>query len=80
MQASTVVTPTAGHFWHCFVAIELSERTWLVSCTARTGTGFRGINLKGAIGLLALIEQIRARAAKKTRSSAGDDELLRGRL
>ena len=31
MQASTVATPTVGHYGTIFVAIELSQKTWLVT-------------------------------------------------
>jgi transposase len=31
MQASNVCTPTVGHIGIIFVAIELSQRTWLVT-------------------------------------------------
>jgi len=69
MQASTVVTPTAGHFGTVFVAVELSQRKWLVTLHSpdRDRDRISRHKLEGGdhAGLLALIEQIRARAAKK---------------
>ena len=67
MQASTVVTPTAGHFGTVFVAIELSQRKWLVTLHSPDRDRISRHKLEGGdhAVLLALIEQIRARAAKK---------------
>ena len=67
MQASTVVTPTAGHFGTVFVAVELSQRKWLVTLRSPDRDRISRHKLEGGdhAGLLALIEQIRARAAKK---------------
>ena len=67
MQASTVVMPTAGHFGTVLVAIELSERTWLVTLHSPDRDRISRQKLEGGdhAGLLVLIEQIRARAGKK---------------
>jgi transposase len=67
MQASTVVTPTAGHFGTVFVAIELSQKTWLVTLHSPDRDRISRHKLAGGDhgGLLALIEQVRARAASK---------------
>lgn len=67
MQASTVVTPTAGHCGTVFVAIELSQKTWLVTLHSPDRDRISRHKLAGGDhgGLLALIEQVRARAAGK---------------
>jgi len=67
MQASTVVTPTAGHCGTIFVAIELSQKTWLVTLHSPERDRISRHKLAGGDhgGLLALIEQVRARAAGK---------------
>ena len=67
MQASTVVTPTAGHCGTIFVAIELSQKTWLVTLHSPDRDRISRHKLEGGdhAGLLALIAQVRARASKK---------------
>jgi len=67
MQASTVVTPTAGHCGTIFVAIELSQKTWLVTLHSPDRDRISRHKLEGGDdgGLLALIERVRARAAGK---------------
>jgi transposase len=67
MQASTLATPTAGHCGTVFVAIELSQKTWLVTLHSPDRDRISRHKLEGGdhAGLLALIAQVRARAAKK---------------
>jgi transposase len=67
MQASTIVTPTASHCGTIFVAIELSQKTWLVTLHSPDRDRISRHKLTGGDhdGLLGLIEQIRARAAGK---------------
>jgi len=67
MQASTTVTPTAGYCGIIFVAIELSQKTWLVTLHSPERDRISRHKLTGGDhgGLLALIEQVRARAAGK---------------
>jgi len=67
MQASTVDTPTVGHCGTVFVAIELSQKTWLVTLHSADRDRISRHKLEGGdhAGLLALIEQVRARVAKK---------------
>jgi transposase len=71
MQASTVSTPTAGHIGTIFVAIELSQKTWLITLHSPDQDRFSRHKLDGGdhAGLLALIDKIRARAAKKLGSA-----------
>src|SRR6185312_5005705 len=65
MQAPTVGTPTAGHCGTVFVAIELSQKTWLVTLHSPERDRISRHKLEGgdAAGLLALIERVQARAA-----------------
>jgi len=67
MQGSTVVTPTTGRCSTVFVAIELSQKTWLVTLHSPDRDRISRHKLTGGDhgGLLALIEQVRARAAGK---------------
>jgi transposase len=67
MQASTAVTPTAGHCGTIFVAIELSQKTWLVTLHSPERDRISRHKLEGGdhAELLALIARIRARAAEK---------------
>lgn len=71
MQASTVVTPTAGHFGTVFVAIELSQKTWLVTLHSPDRDRISRHKLEGGdhAGLLGLIGKVRARAAEKLGST-----------
>jgi transposase len=66
MQASTESTPTAGHIGTIFVAIELSQKTWLVTLHSPDRDRISRHKLEGGdhAGLLALVE-INARAAEK---------------
>lgn len=67
MQASTVDTPTAGHNGTIFVAIELSQKTWLVTLHSPDRDRMSRHKLEGGdhAGLLELIEKVRSRAAEK---------------
>jgi transposase len=71
MQASTVDTPTAGHCGTIFVAIELSQKTWLVTLHSPDRDRISRHKLEGGdhAGLLALIASIRERAARKLGST-----------
>src|SRR4029434_11084154 len=65
MQASTVDTPTAGHCGTIFVAIELSQRSWLVTLHSPDKDKLSRHKLEGGdhVELLALISRVRERAA-----------------
>jgi transposase len=67
MQASTVGTPTAGHNGTIFVAIELSQKTWLVTLHSPDRDRMSRHKLEGGdhAGLLELIEKVRRRATEK---------------
>src|ERR1700704_3597247 len=67
MQASTVDTPTTGYCGTIFVAIELSQKTWLVTLHSPDRDRISRHKLEGGdhAGLLELIEKVRARAAEK---------------
>jgi transposase len=67
MQASNIGTPTSGHCGTIFVAIELSQRSWLVTLHSPDRDRISRHKLDGGdhAGLLALIEKVRARAALK---------------
>jgi len=67
MQASNIGTPTAGHCGTIFVALELSQRSWLVTMHSPDRDRISRHKLDGGdhAGLLALIEKVRARAALK---------------
>jgi transposase len=71
MQVSTVDTPTVGHCGTIFVAIELSQRSWLVTLHSPDRDRISRHKLEGGdhAGLLALIESICARAARKLGSA-----------
>ncbi|MET4802032.1 hypothetical protein ABIA96_004615, partial [Bradyrhizobium sp. LB11.1] len=71
MQASTESTPTAGHIGTIFIAIELSQKTWLVTLHSPDRDRVSRHKLEGGdhVGLLALIEKVRARAAEKLGSA-----------
>jgi transposase len=64
MHASNVCTPTADHIGTIFVAIELSQRTWLVTIHSPDRDRISRHKLEGGdlSGLLALIERVRQRA------------------
>jgi transposase len=65
MQASTVSTPTAGHNGTIFVAIELSQKSWLVTLHSPDRDRMSRHKLEGGdhAGLLDLIQKVRRRAA-----------------
>ena len=66
MQASTVDTPTVEHCGTIFVAIELSQKTWLVTLNSPDKDKMSRQKLEGGdhAGLLALIGRVRERAAR----------------
>lgn len=66
MQASTVDTPTADHCGTIFVAIELSQRSWLVTmhCPDKDKMSRHKLADGDHAGLLALIDRVRDRAAQ----------------
>jgi transposase len=66
MQASTVDTPTVGHSGTIFVAIELSQKSWLVTmhCPDRDKISRHKLEGGDHAGLLALIKRVRDRAAQ----------------
>ncbi len=67
MQASRMSTPTAGHFGTIFVAIELSQKTWLITLHSPDQDRLSRHKLEGGdhAGLLALIEKVRARVTER---------------
>jgi len=67
MQASTIGTPTAEHSGTIFVAIELSQKTWLVTLHRPDRDRISRHKLEGGdhAELLALIERSRVQAAEK---------------
>jgi transposase len=71
MQASTVDTPAAGHCGTIFVAIELSQKSWLVTLHSPDRDRISRHKLEGGdhAGLLALIEKTRSRAEQKLGSA-----------
>ena len=66
MQASTIGTPTAGHSGTIFVAIELSQRSWLVTIHSPDKDKMSRHKLEGGdhAELLALVGRVRERAAR----------------
>src|SRR4051794_38180664 len=70
MQASTVDTPTVGHCGTIFVAIELSQKTWLVTLHSPDKGKMSRHRLEGGdhAELLALIGRERDRAAGALRA------------
>jgi transposase len=67
MQASTVATPTTGYCGTIFVAIELSQKSWLVTLHSPGRDRISRHKLEGGdhAGLLALIEKVRSRAEQQ---------------
>ena len=67
MQASRVSTPTVGHCGTVFIAIELSQKSWLVSLHSPDRDRISRHKLEGGdhAGLLALIGKVRARVKDK---------------
>jgi transposase len=68
MQASTIDTPTAGQFGTIFVAIELSQKSWLVTLHSpdRNRMSRHSLASGDHAGLLALIGRERDRASRTT--------------
>jgi len=68
MQASSVATPTVEHCGTIFVAIELSQRSWLVTLHSPDRDRISRHKLEGGdhAGLLALIGRERDRASRTT--------------
>jgi transposase len=66
MQASNICTPIAGDIGTIFVAIELSQRSWLVTLHSPDRDRISRHKLEGGdhAGLLALIEGVRGRAER----------------
>ena len=66
MQASTVGTPTASQYGTIFVAIELSQKSWLVTLHSPDQGKISRYRLEGGnhAELLALIGRVRDRAAR----------------
>ena len=66
MHASNICTPIAGDIATVFVAIELSQRSWLVTLHSPDRNRISRHQIEGGdhAGLLGLIERIRARAAQ----------------
>ena len=73
MQAVTKGTPTAGDNGTIFVAIELSQKTWLVTLHSPDRDRMSRHKLEGGdhAGLLELIEKFRMRATEKLGSVPG---------
>jgi len=71
MQASTESTPTAGHSGTIFVAIELSQKTWLVTLHSPDRERISRHKIEGGdhAELLAQLEKAKARAAAKLGSA-----------
>jgi transposase len=71
MQASPVDTPTADYCGTIFVAIELSQKSWLVTLHSPDRDRISRHKLEGGdhAGLLALIEKTRSRAEQKLGSA-----------
>jgi transposase len=67
MQASSVDTPTADYCGTIFVAIELSQKSWLVTLHSPDRDRISRHKLEGGdhAGLLALIEKVRSRAEQQ---------------
>jgi transposase len=66
MQASTADTPTASHYGTIFIAIELSQKKWLVTLHSPDQGKISRHHLEGGdhAGLLSRIDRIRDRAAR----------------
>ncbi len=66
MQASNTCTPIVGHIGTIFLAIELSQRNWLIVMRSpdRDRISRHQLAAGDHDGLLALIETVRARAAR----------------
>jgi transposase len=71
MQAPTLDTPTTGYCGTIFIAIELSQKSWLVTLHSPDRDRISRHTLEGGdhAGLLALIEKTRSRAEQKLGSA-----------
>lgn len=71
MQASAMSTPTVDHCGTVFVAIELSQKSWLITLHSAERDRISRHKLEGGdhAGLLALIEQVRTRVTGKLGSA-----------
>jgi transposase len=71
MQASKVSTPTVGHIGTIFVAIELSQKNWLVTVHSPDQDRISRHKVEGGdhAGLVKLLESVRARAIRKLGSA-----------
>ncbi|HEU5272255.1 MAG TPA: IS110 family transposase [Xanthobacteraceae bacterium] len=67
MQASHVSTPIAGHIGTIFVAIELSQKNWLVTLHSpdRDRLSHHKVAAGDGSGLLSLLERLREQAGRK---------------
>jgi transposase len=67
MQASHVSTPIAGHIGTIFVAIELSQKVWLVTLHSpdKDRMSHHKVEAGDSAGLLSLLERVRERAGRK---------------
>ena len=72
MQGSTENSLTSGHNGTIFIAIELSQKTWLVTLHSPDRDRISRHKLEGGdhAGLLALIEKVKARSAEKLGAAA----------
>jgi transposase len=70
MQAPTVATPTTAYCGTIFIAIELSQKSWLVTLHSPDRDRISRHTLEGGdhAGLLALIGKVRSRAEQKSGS------------
>src|ERR1700676_5391163 len=89
MQAPNVSTPTAERISTIFVAIELSQKTWLITMHSPEKDRISRHKLAGGdhVGLLALVDRERERGTRAvgkgdagSGNGPGGGELLRGRL
>jgi len=66
MQATNASTPIANHSGTIFIAIELSQKTWLVTLHSPDKERMSRYKLDGGdhVGLLVLIERLRERAGR----------------
>jgi transposase len=66
MQAPNLCTPTSGHIGTIFVAVELSQRSWLVTIHSPDRDRISRHKLDGGdcAGLLALVDGVRTRAER----------------
>jgi transposase len=71
MQAPTLDTLTTGHCGTIFIAIELSQKSWLVTLHSPDRDRISRHKLEGGdhVGLLALIEKVRSRAEQQLSGS-----------